>query len=210
MFQCFGQFKKVEPIKGLQLSVPNTFKLMSDDDIAQKYPSYKKPIAVFESENKTAELGINSAVYRWKNYNLSVIRDVYKSTISTVFSEVNFIQDGNIVTINDKKYVVFEFTSTLVDDKRLDNNPVFTRRYNYLAYTIHEKKILIFNFNSSYESREEWMPLANQMMQSIKISNKLKIKEFTPYKIEARQPTRVAGDKNKEQEKLMKRGMDRK
>ncbi|MFN0048348.1 MAG: hypothetical protein ACKVOU_04420 [Cytophagales bacterium] len=203
-FLGFSQLKKNEPQKGLELSLPATFTLMSDDDLAQKYPSYKKPIAMYESEDRNAEMGVNAAVNKWKNYNLGVIKDVYKSTISTIFTEVNFIQDGNIVDINDRKYVIFEFTSAIIDDKRVDNNPVSTRRYNYLAYTIYQKKILVFNFNSTFGSKSEWMPMAVQIMKSIKISDRLKIKEFEPYRAQGPRPTRVAGDKNKEQEALMK------
>lgn len=199
-----AQSKKIAPYKGISLKLPSAFVVMADDDIAQKYPTYKKPLAMYVSKDATAEFGINAAVNNWSNKNLEVLRSIYRSTIMSIFYNVNFSKDGEIATINDRKYVLFEFTSEIKDDKRIDESTVLMRRYNYLAYTIYANKILIFNFNADFKKREQWAPQANEIIQSIKISNNLKLPDFVPYKTEGPQPKEIKGRRDIQMEAIKK------
>ncbi len=199
-----SQTKKVEPSKGLVLYIPENFTLMSDDNLAQKYPTYKKPIAMYESRDKKAEMGVNAAVNTWRNNNLNILKDMYKSTIASVFAEVDFIQDGTIVEVNGRKFVYFEFTSAIKDDKRIDETTIVTRRYNYLAYTIYANRILVFNFNSTYISRAEWTQKAVEIMKSIKVSDKLKLDKYVPFQAAGPQPKEISGRKDMQMEALKK------
>lgn len=178
-----ANFKKVEPVKGIKYEMPEDFLQMTDDDMAQNYPTYKKPLIMFNSPDKKADFGVNSAVNRWNNKNLSVLKDMYKSTISSVFTSVTFIQEG-IVQINNRSYIVFEFNSELVDEKRFDGKATITRKYSYLLYTIYENKILVFNFTCESGSKGTWAPVAKRMMNSIEISNKLKLQDFEPFEVD--------------------------
>jgi len=199
-----AQVKKIEPAKGLVLEIPKGFSLMSDDNLAQKYPTYKKPIAMFESTDGNAEMGVNAAVNKWRNNNLSILRDMYKSTISSVFAEVEFIQEGNIVEMNGRKFVYFEFTSAIKDDKRLDENTTVTRRYNFIVYTLYASRILVFNFNSTFNSRAQWMPIAASIMNSIQINAKLKLDQYVPFKAAGPQPKAIPGRRDMQMEAIKK------
>jgi hypothetical protein len=195
-----SSLKKTTLIKGLTMKLPKDFVVMADDDIAQKYPTHKKPLAMYNNVEKTADFGLNFAVNRWNNKNLSVLRDIYKSTISSVFTNVVYKQEGIIKKINGKDFIVFEFVSELVDDKRVDNRPITTRNYSYIQYTLADKKILIFNFTTTVFEKDKWASIASEMMESIEISDKLEITDYVP--VEANQTKKV--EANDPQMKIIK------
>jgi hypothetical protein len=195
--------KKVQLIKGLSAALPKEFIVMIDDDIAQKYPTQKKPLAMYNSTDKSADFGVNYAINKWNNKNLSVLKDIYKSTISSVFTSVTYLQDGLIKNVNGREYIVFEFVSELVDDKRPDSKNFTVRNYSYLMYTIVDKKILVFNFTSVASGKEKWMPVASAIMTSIVITDKFKIEDYTPFEPD-RPPLPKSNDKQMEMIRKMR------
>ena len=198
-----SEAKKTEPIKGLTFILPANFSIMNDDDIAQKYPTYKKPLAMYNSQDKEADFGVNHAVNRWYNANLTILRDMYKSTINSVFTNVDYIQEGVIKTINGRNFIVFEFTSELTEEKRIDEKDVRLRTYSFMCYTLHDAKILVFNFTTRAHYQSKWAPVAATIMNSITISPKLKVGDFTPYKVD--RPLPKTNLKNDPQMEAIKR-----
>ena len=196
--------RKTQLIKGLSAKLPNTFVIMADDDIAQKYPTHKKPLAMYTSPDKFADFGVNYAVNQWNNRNLTVLRDIYKSTISSVFTHVEYLQEGIIKKINDRDFIVFEFVSELTDDKRPDNRNFTVRNYSYIVYTLVDKKILIFNFTSTVQTKDKWLPVANAIMNSINISENIKIEDYVPVEVERKMPKGKSNDPQMEMIMKMK------
>lgn len=180
--------------KGLEISIPDKFVMMNDDDLAQKYPSYRKPLAVFTNENKTADIGINYSINKWNNKNLTILKDMYKATISSVFTEVEFIQDGIVKNINGRDFIIFEFISTLVEE----NGPkkgATVRTYSYIGYSLYEKKVLVFNLNAPAQEKNNWNLVFGSVFESIKVNNKLELDAFIPYEAENKpQPKGGADD----------------
>ncbi|MDX2188927.1 MAG: hypothetical protein SFY32_03615 [Bacteroidota bacterium] len=197
--------KKTEPIKGIMLSLPPSFVTMTDDEIASKFPTYKKPLAMFVSQDKTADFGINVAVNRWQNKNLIVLRDMYKSTISSIFSEIDYKIEGDIVKINNREFILFEFTSKYTDENNKSESTIALKNYSYIAYTLYNQKILIFNFTSTYGESGKWAAVANSLIKSIEITDKLELKEFEPYQVNRPQPKGTEGDPQMKIIKQMKK-----
>lgn len=156
---------KVKIIDGVSVSLPKDFVAMSDDDIAQKYPSTKKPLAMYTSLDRTVDFGLNVSKAMIGGSDLSVLQKLYKATLYDLYTNIQFIHEG-IEAVNGRNFVVFEFTS------EADN----TRKYTYLQYAVIDNRVYIFNFTTGAEKKTAWQPVAKQIMQSIKMDSK-KLKE---------------------------------
>lgn len=198
-----SEYKKKELIRGITALIPLDFEIMSDDDMAQKYPTYKKPLVMYNDKNKEADFGLNAAVNKWPNTNLQVLKDMYKSTISSVFTTVEYVQNGVISKINGRNHIVFEFVSELVDDKRVDEKTLTVRKYTYLSYTLQDNKILIFNFTCSAGKKDAWNKVASIIMNSLKISSKVKLENFKPFVVD--RPLPKTNGKNDPQMEAIKK-----
>ena len=51
--------------EGVTLLIPNNFVEMSDEEIASKYFTPKRPLAIFRSPDRKAEIGVNSSIFEW-------------------------------------------------------------------------------------------------------------------------------------------------
>lgn len=155
---------RVKITEGVTASLPKDFVAMSDDDIAQKYPSTKKPLAMFTSLDRTIDFGLNVSKSSLGG-DYPVLQKLYKATLYDLYSDIQFIQEG-IVKINGRDFIVFEFTSVA------DGN----RKYSYLQYTAIANRVYIYNFTCGAEKKATWQPIAKIIMNSISMDSK-KLKE---------------------------------
>jgi hypothetical protein len=166
----------VQLVEGINVSLPKDFYPMSDDDIATKYPSTKKPVALYTSLDRTADFGLNISKSRWSGVDIDLLHNVYKSTILESYDTVVFLKD-TVEHINGRPYSVFEFISTF--DK--------TSKYQYLQFTIlaqtkveaqaetgdlmpgNANHIMIFNLTAPSNEQAKWQTIAKLSMHSIRI-----------------------------------------
>lgn len=164
-------------VDGINLLLPKEFVPMSDDDIAQRYPSTKKPVSFYTSLDRTVDFGLNISKSRWSGVDIDLLHKVYKSTIVESYEKVTFIKD-TVEHINGRPYSVFEFISTFDQ----------TTKYQYFQFTIlaqtkveaaeetgdlvpgNANHILIFNLTSPSGDQSKWQPVASKAMQSIRIN----------------------------------------
>jgi len=156
--------------EGVTVSLPKDFVVMSDDDIAQKYPSTKKPLAMWTSLDRTVDFGLNVSKSPWGGSNFDILQKFYKSTILDLYNNVVFLHEG-VEKINGKDFILFEFTSELEG----------TKKYTYLAYTIignakdkegKTNRVYIFNFSTDGNKKDQWKETAAAIIHSIKIDHK--------------------------------------
>lgn len=156
--------------EGVTVGLPKDFVAMSDDDIAQKYPSTKKPLAMYTSLDRTVDFGLNVSKSNWSGSNFDILQKIYKATILELYSNVVFLNEG-VEKINGKDFIVFEFTSDAEGVKK----------YTYLAYTIignakdkenRSNRVYIFNFTTGGEKKDSWRETAKAIIHSIKIDHK--------------------------------------
>lgn len=177
------KLSKREIYKGVKILMPEDFVVMSDRDIADRYPSTKKPLAVFISSDTKADFTMNNTKAKFAGQTAQMLHDIYKVTImetfdSSVFRKdrmkfsLNFISDG-VKTVNKKQYAFFEFTSGYSDV----NNRTYNK-YNYIMYATHKKHVLIFHFSCDQFMMEKYQPVAKSMMSSVKVSPKLTMPDF--------------------------------
>jgi hypothetical protein len=157
---------------GVTASLPKDFVAMSDEDIAQRYPSTKKPLAMYTSLDRTVDFGLNVTKSNFGGNDLTVLQKLYKATIYDLYSNVQFSKE-EIQPIGNRDFIVFEFTS------EQDN----VKKYTYLQYTPLGNRVYIFNFTVGAENKTKWQPVAELIMKSVHIEAK-KLKES----VEATQP----------------------
>jgi len=167
----FGQtsLKRTKVDKDISMKIPASFLPMSQSDLISRYNAYRKPLAMYTSDDRQIDLGINENSSPWAGEDLNILRDFYKANISNLFTEVNFVND-EIKMIGDRQFVVFEFTSKLSDESQTfggGNSPI--SKYTYIMYTIRNNKVLLFNFSAPLRARNEWKDAAKEMMESVRI-----------------------------------------
>ena len=147
--------------------LPEDFHQMSEQEIARKYFSYRKPVAMFTNQDQTVDFGFNISATTWDYQDLALLQKFYKSTIQNMYSNISMIQEG-IKEINKQNYIVFEFISEVKSDK---NSPMQQNRkaYSYLLYTIVDEEVYIFNFSAPSSLKNYWSPVADQIMKSVKL-----------------------------------------
>lgn len=159
---------KVSLDKNVSIKLPADFVIMSDNDIAAKYPSYRKPIAMYISPDRFADFGYNVTNGVWGN-DLKLLHDVYKATINNNYTKVTFLQD-TIVTIKKRDYAVFEYVSEVQDESSNQSVKPVIRTYTYKKYALQNGEIYQFSFNCPDRYREKYQPVAQEVMNTIKIN----------------------------------------
>jgi hypothetical protein len=173
------KLKVQKMVDGITVSMPKDYTQMSDDDVANKYPSTKKPVSMFTNLDRTVDFGLNISKSRWGGLDLKILKDVFRSTIVQSYDTVMFIQE-DIVSINGRPYVRYEYNSLF------DN----TQGYHYLLISILAKTVgeaevdteklapdnanhlLIFNFYCAKAFQAANQPIARAMMETIHVNTK--------------------------------------
>ena len=149
--------------------VPESFNLMSKGDRIEKYVSSREPLAMHSSVDGEINYGVNWNPMQWMDGDEQMIHDFYKASILSMFDQVEFIQN-EIKEINGKKFVVFEFISMLRTENAFSNKS--SRNYTYIQYTSYNEQVLLFNFACKARLMNQWQPVANDIMNSVKVKEK--------------------------------------
>ncbi len=169
---------------GVSILMPEDFVVMSDNDIAARYPSTKKPLAVYMSADTKADFSMNNTKAKFAGQDTKMLREIYRATIIETYDtssvggddpfrndrvkkSFKFLSEG-IKTVNKKEYAYFEYTSEFGSVKK----------YNYIMYAVHKKHVLIFNFSCDQRAMKTYQPIAHAMMNSVKVSPKLTMPDY--------------------------------
>ena len=158
---------KTQVDKNVSLKLPEEFTIMSDNDIAKKYPAYRKPVATYTNEDRIIDFGFNVSNNRWGN-NIGLLKTFYKATIMNMYDKVDWIQD-TIVTHKKRNFIAFEFVSENIG-KETDRQLPPISYYHYVMYTLVKNEVYIFNYTVPIRQKDNWQPVGHIIMNSIKIS----------------------------------------
>jgi hypothetical protein len=177
LFFAASAFQNMKLVKtkvndSITLSLPEEFTLMTEEELNRKYVSAKAPVAVYTDFSKTVDLGVNIAYSRWNAEDLEIMMSFYKSNIMGLYDEVQFITE-TVQEINGRDFVVFEFLSKVNDTEgtTIDNSSI--SRFVRIQYTIARSKTVLFNFSCPERMKDKWAPIANEILESVKISKTL-------------------------------------
>ena len=164
---------KVKVDDNITVDLPEDFERLSQAEVNLKYISSKPPLAVYSDRSRQVDFSVNVAFSRWNPEDLEIMRGFYKSSIMGLYDEVRFIKES-VEEIDGRKYVVFEFVSTIKSDEDAILN---TSEYQQIyLYSIHHCQLQndTFPFQLSlYLTKDEWSGIAGNIMQSVKVKNEI-------------------------------------
>ena len=156
---------KVAP--GLTVGVPQGFAPLPDEGIALKFPSPRKPLAVYSSPNNKADFSVAVRPTTFgPDYN--ILLPMYKASVQRLYSKVEFLTQ-EVRKVNGREFVALEFVSTLVDSRRGSNALAPLRKYEYIQYAVQGEQLYIFSFSAPADEQAQWRPVAQAMQSDISL-----------------------------------------
>ncbi len=159
---------KTKVADGISVALPRGLSVMTPEDIVQRYPSVRAPLAAYTDVNRTADFSVNVSATQWPDENLEIAKKFFKAGITNLYDRVDFISEG-VQTIHKRKYIFFEFESRVNGNKMKmgEQSPMY--RYTYIQYLIEKDRALVFSFNCPKDLRQEWQPTVHAMMKSVTV-----------------------------------------
>ncbi len=159
---------KIKVNDNVTVSVPKDWMAMTPEDIAQRYPSVRAPLAAYTNLERVADFSVNISATQWPDDDVQLAQKFFKAGVMNVFDKVEMIDEG-IHEVRGKKFIFFEFESRINGTRQQEGMQDPVVRYTYIQYLIEPGKALVFSFNCPKREREQWQETARTMMKSIKI-----------------------------------------
>lgn len=170
-----GELTKVAVTEEISMMVPSDFRLMTDDEVASRYFSTKRPLAIYTDQSVIVDLGVNKSVTEWSPEDLQIMVSFQKSNIYNFYDEIEMISEG-IKEVNGRDAAYFEFVSTIKPDNSQQTFRVQSavKKYTYIQYMIVGEHSWVFNFTSPVQLQKEWQPQLAAIMNSVEFTKKKK------------------------------------
>ncbi len=168
------KLKKTEVHDAITVSLPADFAPVTEQDMAAKYVSYRKPIALYTDPSRQVDFSVNMSLTQWQYFDLPLVKDFYKASLSTLYADINWIKE-DIQEIKDVNFAIFEYVGTVADAEE-ENSIRQTKPmqvYTYIAYGLVNGKVVVFTFTAPASQRQQWAPVAAAMMESIRLKKTL-------------------------------------
>ena len=159
---------KVKVDKNITVKLPTDCLIDTHQSRFAKYISYRFPIALYSNSTKEVDFSVNFSVSKWQSSDLELVQSFYKSNIANLFDDIDFLSES-IDEINDRKYIVFEFTSSISEAQSVLRQGASIKKYYYIQYTLMKGSVLIFSFSTPQRIMNEWRPTAGEIMRTVKI-----------------------------------------
>lgn len=150
--------------------IPASFTLMAQTEQVQKFVFNRSPLAIHSSRDGEVNMAVNQNQMQWAEGDEEMIYGFYKASIQSMFDGIEFIQEG-IQEVNGKKFIVFEFISSLKDENTFASTKS-SKNYTYIQYTSYQDQVLLFNFGCKARFMRDWQSIAQEVMQSVVIKSK--------------------------------------
>lgn len=147
----------------ISLGIPDNFVAMPDAELAQKYPSTKKPLAVYTNAGRTADLGVNKGKTFWSDKDLGMVKDFYKANILNLYAKVSFQKEA-VVTVKGKQFVDLVFVGEIESFTKARQ-----RKWVYLRYAVVKNRLYIVQFNCPHQDQVLYEKEVKKIMDSIRI-----------------------------------------
>ncbi|RZJ58563.1 MAG: hypothetical protein EOO55_00295 [Hymenobacter sp.] len=156
---------KVAP--GLSVGVPQGFAPLPDEGIAVKFPSPRKPLAVYSSPTSKVDFSVAVRPTTFgPDYN--VLLPMYKASVQRLYTKVDFLTQ-EVRKVNGREFVALEFVSTLLDSRRGATALAPLRKYEYIQYAVQGAQLYIFSFSAPADEQAQWRPVAQAVQSDINL-----------------------------------------
>jgi len=152
---------------GVTVSVPEELLPMTPEDIALRFPSVRAPLGAFSNSDRLVDFSVNISATSWPDGNTELAGKFFKSSLQNLYDRLDMISEGTKV-IKKKKYVYFEFESRVSGDRRQGlQDPIM--KYVFIQYLVLKDKTLVFTFSCPKDMREDWQPVAHDIMKYVRV-----------------------------------------
>lgn len=155
-------------LEGATVSTPEQLQPMTQDDIAQRFPSVRAPLGAFTTQDRLADFSINISATNWPDGDVDLARKFFKAALQNLYDRVDFMGEG-VTTLHRKKFIYFEFESRISGDRRKQGMTEAILRYTYIQYHIQNERTIVFSFSCPKDLQEEWQPLVHEMMKRVRV-----------------------------------------
>ncbi|AMR28953.1 hypothetical protein A0257_18835 [Hymenobacter psoromatis] len=166
----FGPRPKLTTVKlvpGLSVAVPQGFAPLPDAAIAAKFPSPRKPLAVFSNPSGRVDYSVSARPTTFgPDYN--ILLPMYKASVQRLYTKVEFLTQ-EVRKVNGREFVALEFVSTLSDSRRSAGALAPVRKYEYIEYAVQGEQLYIFSFSAPAEEQAQWRPVAQAALGDINL-----------------------------------------
>ncbi|MCA6079131.1 hypothetical protein [Fulvivirga sedimenti] len=162
-----GKWTKIKVGENITMSLPEDFYEMTPQDIAQRYPSVRRPLGAYTNSQRLADISIKISATQWRSTDTPIAKDFFKSSVMNLYDRVDFTKEV-IETIDGKDFIIFEFDSRINPEESLENRQA-VRKYNYVMYLIKDMQTYVFTFQCPVQIKDQWTEKAAAIMQSVKV-----------------------------------------
>ncbi len=152
----------------ITIYVPQLMIPMTPEDLAQRFPSVRAPLAAFTDMDRAAEFSVNISATRWPDGNIEMAKGFFKSALVNLYDRVDMINEG-VIELHKKKFAFYEFESRINGDKYKQGlkDPVLS--YTYTQYYVDKKRTLVFTFSCPRAMKDEWVATVHDMMAKVRV-----------------------------------------
>lgn len=152
---------------GVTVSIPEGLMAMTTEDMAQRFPSVRAPLGAFTDPDRVVDFSVNISATRWPDGDTELAGKFFKASLQNLYDRLDLISEGTQV-LHRKKFIFFEFESRISGERRQGmQDPIV--KYIYIQYLVLKDRTLVFTFSCPKDRREEWQPVAHDIMKSIRV-----------------------------------------
>ena len=144
--------------QNISFDAPQGFTELSGEEIALKFPSSRAPQFVVGNEKRSTTIAYDLKQDRVQLSDLPDFKNAMIQMFNRIVPGIQWKQD-QIVEINGREFVHFEFVSSAVD----------ADIYNIMLTTSYQDRMLVFNFNSTVADFEAYEEQLRQTISTISI-----------------------------------------
>ncbi len=143
----------------INLKIPKSFEIMSEEMLKVKYPSERRPTLVYTNESGEINVALNLTQSKAAQNIISTYKDKFVETFKNAYPSAKW-KDKDVKEINGRKVGYLELITPAID----------TEIYNLMFFTDVDGKLLICSFNCTKKNIPEWTSLAKEIMNSLKVN----------------------------------------
>lgn len=152
----------------ISVKLPDALQTMQPEDIAQRYPSVRTPLGAFTNADRMADFSVNISATQWPDTNVDIAKGFFRASILNMFDRVDILKEG-IHELHRQKFIFFEFTSRMNAGRGDAGSRDQLSRYTYIMYLLEPGRTLVFTFTCTADIREQWQPVAESIMKSVRV-----------------------------------------
>ena len=142
----------------INLKIPKSFEIMSEEMLKFKYPSANRPTLVYTNESGEINVALNLTQSKAAQNIISIYKDKFVENFKNTYPSAAI--DKDIKIINGRKVGYLELITPAID----------TEIYNLMFFTDVDGKLLICSFNCTKKNIPEWTSVAKEIMNSLKVN----------------------------------------